>query len=219
MVAEGGTLPAGNPTPIVDRGGIIHFLYQRNYERAFYLCSDDDGATWTEARDITDAFEAFHVDYGWKVLAPGPGHAISLRSGRLLVPVWLSTGAGTEFGAGKRGHRPSCVSTVFSDDHGLTWQRGDIVVRHSSTVPNPSESVALELSDGRVLLNIRTESPRNRRLLSISPDGATGWGEPRFHEELFDPVCMASLVRYDAVPEGKSRVLFANPNSPGHSGN
>nr|CAA9249223.1 GH33 [uncultured Armatimonadetes bacterium] len=212
-LAEGGAGLAGNPTPIGDRNGAVHLLYQRDYGRAFYRRSDDDGATWSAPRDITDVFERFRPEYGWRVLAPGPGHAIQLRSGRLLVPVWLSTGEGAEFGAGRLGHRPSVVATVFSDDAGATWRRGRIVVRDSAEVRNPSESVAMEMQDGRVLLNIRSESPRSRRLVATSPDGAAGWSEPRFHDELFEPVCMASLIRVGQGPGGRNRVLFANPDS------
>ncbi len=203
-----------NPTPIVDRqSGAIHFLHQIDYERAYYLRSDDEGKTWSAPRDITDVFEAFRPDYNWKVLAPGPGHAIQLKNGRLLVPVWLSTGEGTEFGPGKRGHRPSCVATIYSDDGGATWQRGDIVVHHAEEIPNPSETLALQRHDGPVLLNIRNESPRHRRLISISEDGATGWSPPQFHDELFEPICMASLIRLSQEPQGRNRILFANPDS------
>ena len=63
---------------------------------------------------------------------------------------------------------------------------------------------------GRVMLNIRTESPRNRRIITTSSDGAAGWSEPRFDDALFDPVCCASLVRWHGKP---SALLFVNPDS------
>lgn len=45
---------ADNPTAIVDRKtGAIHFLYQVNYARCFYMRSDDDGQTFSPAVDIT----------------------------------------------------------------------------------------------------------------------------------------------------------------------
>ena len=38
----------------------------------------------------------------------------------MIVPVWLSDGSGTEMGRGYRGHRPSVVALIYSDDHGQT---------------------------------------------------------------------------------------------------
>jgi hypothetical protein len=84
---------ADNPTAIVDRKtGAVHFLYQVNYARCFYMRSDDEGQAFSPAVDITSVFEQFRPEYDWNVIAPGPGHGIQLDNGRLLVPVWLSTG-------------------------------------------------------------------------------------------------------------------------------
>ena len=137
----------------------------------------------------------------------GPGHGIQLTSGRLLIPVWLSTGEGG--GA----HRPSCVTTLYSDDAGTTWQTGEIVVNHP-TLKNPSESVAVQLKNGVVMLNIRNENPERRRAVAFSRDGAGGWTRVEFVEQLYEPTCMASSIRYPH-PSDKQRslVLFANPDS------
>lgn len=210
--------PTSNPTPIVDKNGTIHFLFQRNYERAYYIHSTDEGKTWSEPTDITYVFEKFRDKYNWKVLAPGPGHAIQLRTGRLLVPVWLCE---PKKGAPGGDHRPSCIATIYSDDAGKTWQAGDIITNHgdiaaNSTIEivNPSENVAIELADGRVMLNMRTESLNNRRLISYSPDGATNWTKPAFDDELYDPVCMASLIRISGNGDNnRKRILFVNPDS------
>ena len=207
ILVDAGKATADNPTAIIDRkSGAVHFLYQVNYARCFYMRSDDDGQTFTPAVDITSVFEQFRREYDWNVITPGPGHGIQLENGRLLVPVWLSTGG--------HSHRPSCVSMIYSDDHGVTWHRGEVVAKHSETTPNPSETVAVQLRDGRVMLNIRNESRRYRRLVAFSADGATRWTEPVFDENLFEPVCMASLVRVAPKPgETVSRILFANPDS------
>jgi sialidase-1 len=196
-----------NPVAIVDRKpGVVHFLYCVEYARCYYMRSDDDGQTFTRAVDITPAFEAFRKDYPWKVLATGPGHGIQLKNGRLLVPVWLSTGTGGN------AHRPSCVSVIYSDDAGRTWQRGDIVCADPEPL-NPSETVAVQLHDGRVMLNIRTESPRHRRAVAVSADGTTGWSKLHFDEHLPEPICMASILRLTEQPRyAKNRILFANPN-------
>ena len=93
--------------PIYDREtGAIHFLYQTDYARCFYLRSEDEGETFSEPVEITATFEAFRDEYPWRVFAPGPGHALQMDTGRLVIPVWLSTGTSGEFGPEYRGHRP-----------------------------------------------------------------------------------------------------------------
>jgi len=75
--------------------------------------------------------------------------------------------------------------------------------------------VAIELADGRVMLNMRnqTRHERRRRLraVCVSPDGARDWGPVRFDEALVEPECMANLVRLSLAPDGgKNRILFSN---------
>jgi len=200
-----GEVTVNNPVAIADRKrGRVHFLYCVEYARCYYLRSEDDGKTFSRPVDLTATFEKFRPEYDWKVIATGPGHGIQLRSGRLLIPVWLSTGAGGH------AHRPSCVSVIYSDDGGKTWERGAIVVADPNPV-NPSETVAVELADGCVLLNIRHEGQERRRAVSVSPDGVSRWSPVRFDPALPEPVCMGSLLR---LPGGKSRLLFANPHNP-----
>lgn len=209
---------ADNPAPIVDRdGSTVHLLYQVNYARVYYRRSDDAGQRWSHPVEITTVFEPYRAVYDWKVVAPGPGHGIQVRrgqhAGRLIVPVWLCKPDPTVRGGD---HRPSCVTTVYSDDGGRTWERGEIVVDTSPRVPNPSETTAVELADGRVLLNIRSESDEHRRLVTISADGATGWSEPRFDPALYEPVCFGSLLSLRYQPggtAGEDLLLFSNPDS------
>ena len=200
-LAEPGVTTYNNIVPIVDRSeGVVHFLFCSAYARAYYMRTADDGETFTEPVEITDTFERFRDEYDWKVIATGPGHGIKHSSGRLIVPVWLSDGTGGH------AHRPSIVSTIYSDDGGATWERGDVVVRHPE-LKNPSETLAAELSDGTVMLNIRNESPEHRRTVTVGPDGATGWSEIRFDEALVEPICMGSLLMVG------NALLFANPDS------
>lgn len=202
-----GGMPTSNATPIVDRNGTVHLVYQRGYANAYYTQSTDDGNTWSPAVDITYAFDAFKPEYNWQVLAPGPGHSIQLTSGRLLVPVWLCDPAKL---LPHKSHYPSRVATIYSDDTGRTWKRGAILP-DTPAVKNPSEHMAVQLTDGRVMLNIRHSTGNHRRGISYSPDGISGWTTPVLDDELYEPVCMASILRVN--DNGKPALLFSNPDT------
>jgi len=205
-----GEVTVNNPVLIVDRQkGTVHFLYCVEYMRCYYKKSEDEGKTWSAPQEITGTFEKFRKDYDWKALATGPAHGIQLKNGRLLVPVWLSTGTGGN------AHRPSALSVIYSDDHGQSWQRGDIVAVNPEPLANPNETTAVQLHDGSVLFNIRHESEQHFRAVSISADGATQWSKPALDKQLPEPVCMASLCRLTEQPAfAKNRILFANPHNP-----
>lgn len=197
-----------NPVLIADRDGPVHCLFCVEYMRCFYMRSDDDGQSFSKPVEITSTFENFRSSYDWKVLATGPDHGIQLRTGRLIVPVWLS------LGTGGHAHRPSVTATIYSDDRGRTWQAGDIAVPCTDEWINPNETIAIELADGRVMLNVRSESKAHRRLVTTSPNGATGWSTPKFDDALVEPICMAGMVRLSTADQGgRNRILFCNPDN------
>ncbi|HYI97167.1 MAG TPA: sialidase family protein [Bryobacteraceae bacterium] len=200
-LADNSDVTYNNPVAIPDRSGSVHFVFCLEYMRAFYMRSNDDGVTWSKPIEITSTFDRFRSDYDWKVLATGPGHGIQLINGRLLIPVWLSTGTGGH------AHRPSVTSIIYSDDRGRTWNRGAIAIPNTSEFINPNETAAVQLADGRVMLNARNESKQNRRLVTISKDGATGWSKPKVVDALPEPICMAGFAR-----SGKL-LLFSNPRN------
>lgn len=202
-----GEEPTDNPVPIIDKNGVIHLLYQRGYEFAYHIRSEDDGLSWSQPEDITATFSKFKTEYDWKVLAMGPGHGLRLKNGRLVVPVWL---ANSDVLTPKKSHKPSRVATIYSDDNGATWHRGELI----PDVPgftNPSETMAVELADGRVMLSIRNESSRRRRGVSYSNDGISGWSAPSYFDSLFEPTVMATIIRVN--DNGRKGFLFVNPDS------
>lgn len=210
---QAGDNTVNNPVAIADiESGAVHFLYCLEYCRCFSMRSDDEGETWSEPVEITAAFELFRKDYDWKVIATGPGHGIQLthgpHKGRLVVPIWMS------LGTGGHAHRPSVTSTIYSDDHGKTWQRGDIAIPDQPPYRYPNETAAVQLANGNVLLNARSESGAHRRIQTNSKDGATGWTKPVFNDQLLEPICMGSLVRFSRKPDhDRNRILFANPHN------
>ena len=204
--AEGGEREqtVNNPVAIVDREtGAIEFLYCINYARCYSMRSIDDGLTWSAPVDITASFEPFRAKVDWKVIATGPGHGIQIKSGRLVVPIWLAYG--------KEGdHGPSAAASIFSDDHGKTWQAGDLCLPNEGDFGNPNETMITELSDGRVMLVSRSASKANRKIITTSPDGARNWTKPIFHEQLWEPICMASIVAHPSKP---GTLIFSNPHT------
>ena len=191
-----------NPVAIVDHDtGAVEFLYCVNYARCFSIRSTDDGISWSKPVEITEAFEPFRKHYDWKVIATGPGHGIQLAGGRMVVPVWLAYG-------GIGDHGPSAAATIFSDDHGRTWQAGDVVMPNEGELVSPNESMLAPLSDGRVMMVSRSLSGPNRKLVAFSADGATKWTTPVFHPSLWEPRCMASLLAHPA-----GFLLFSNPHT------
>ena len=190
-----------NPVAVAEQSGnTVHFLWCRGHRQCFYRRSVDAGLTWSSTQEITYVFESFLPYYHWCVCAAGPGHGIQLRSGRLVVPVWMSAGAG---------HRPSVASTIYSDNNGATWSCGQIL-KGSEIFVNPNETTVAELSYGGVLASFRHESLKHRRAFATSPDGASGWDKVTFHEQLKDPICHASLARFEGENDTDGGLLLSN---------
>lgn len=205
--------PISNLVLIPDAGrGCVHGLFCHDYNRVFYIRSDDEGARFSEPREISQAMAGFREAYPWVVCATGPGHGVRHASGRLIVPVWLSDGSAHDFGPSHRGHRPSNAATIYSDDGGATWHAGAFAACHDEPAADgrrmsmPSEAALAELADGRVMINMRSQSDAERRLVSISPDGVGRWQTPWFDAALVEPVCLGSLL---GLPDGT--LLFTNP--------
>lgn len=189
---DDGENTCGNPAPVVDeQTGAIHLLMCLNNDRVFVMSSSDHGVQWSEPKEITSSVK----QSGWTWYATGPVHGIQISNGAYagrLVVACDHTGD---------------AHTIYSDDHGETWKLGGIT-EHS--VYRPNESTVAELSDGRLMLNMRCPNSDNRRLVSISEDGGLSWSTPVVDENLIDPVCQGSL--FSAVTaSGEHHLFFANP--------
>ncbi len=241
--ADHGDGPIHNFVPISDPfaprsngdRGCVHALYGHDYARLFYIRSDDDGATWSQPRDITEVAEPIRDrevnPYAWTAFAVGPGHAICKHrepaKGRLVVPAWMCA---RPMGSGDP-HRPSDLTLIYSDDHAQTWHAGPTIVKHGQLASNgtpvgtPNESTPVELADGSVTFNIRNESKPPRRLIASSDDGVANWSQPRFDDALFDPQCHGAILAVpDEQAESGTALIFTNPAAksrdlPGNWGN
>jgi len=188
-----------NPVMIACRNGLVHLLWNIDYERSFYQISRNDGLSFSEPIEITAQLLPWRKDYPWHKAVFGPCHGIELKNGRLLVPVWLCNNP-------ERRHLPSVVSTLASDDGGVSWHCGEIIRSESeSFIENLNETCVAQLSDGRVMLNMRHADPNYFRAISYSTDGLSGFTPPVLDDDLPDPICCAGLA---ASPNGD--LFFSN---------
>jgi sialidase-1 len=233
VVADNGKLQAGNPAPVVDLldpkypDGRIFLFYNtgNNHEgevrkgnglrEVWYITSTDNGNSWSNPTNITTSVHRpntpranpkYTFKQDWRSYANTPGHAIQLKQntykGRILVP------ANHSVGSPRKNFNDYQAHAFYSDDHGTTWQLSKTI-----DVLSSNESHAVELSDGRVMQNIRQQSgSQKERLVAISNDGGTSWDSTYFDSQLPSPVCQASIIEY-TTPDNHQVLLFSNPNS------
>jgi sialidase-1 len=226
-----------NVSPVVDtRTGRVVVLYNKletsewalargeGLSRIFCVFSDDHGQTWHDERDITaDVHRPYNPVYAglspaagspshraadWRVQRPTLGHAIQLRSGRLVHAGLFTAGDRTVF--------QSQNYIFWSDDSGATWQIGGILPREGL-----NEATLVELETGGLLINSRAyRNDRSEGRRAVTRAHMEGddlrFSETRLDPALTDPAVQASLLRYDwaAGANGRGRILFANPAHP-----
>jgi len=196
VVQSEGRQTIGNPAPVVDHdSGRIWLLFCRNNDRVFVTYTDDEGLTWSHRKEITPDVKC----PGWRWYATGPGHAVQLHSGRLLVPC--------DHGEGRLAvlrHHLLHAHAIYSDDGGRSWQLGGQLRGRTD------ECMAVERGDGSVYLTVRNSLFPNRRAFSVSRDGGESWSELRPQDALVGPKCQASIL---SCADGS--IIFANPAGPG----
>lgn len=149
--------------------------------------SDDDGATWSEPRELTREVK----DPAWAIASMGPGVAIHTRwgnaasaAGRIVVPGWYTRD-------GDEG------SFAFASDDG-----GETFARLALPDPITNESQLVERRDGTLVLDGRQNSGLglSTRQLFVSDDGGASWSAPTAGLAMV-PI-MASVTRYSARRDG-----------------
>lgn len=211
VVAQDGKNALNNPQAVVRSDGRILLMYQRYAEgfgekdalpgldgnricRTFTTYSDDDGATWSQPKDVTAEVKRAEATS----VASGPGIGIELKhgnhTGRLIMPMNQGP-SGNWF-----------VYAAFSDDGGETWQKGEIAPYKKKVRGWANEVQMVELSDGRLLLNARSETGNRKRKMAYSEDGGQTWTAVEDEKQLLEPECQGSLLAYN-----DSTILFCNP--------
>ena len=176
----------------------------RNILHAHVIESHDNGQTWVNPRTITDQVTAGYEGQ-WFTRFASSGEGIQLRygahAGRLIQ----------QYAVANSGSTSLMAVSVYSDDHGVTWKPG------TPSEGSADENKVVELSDGRLLLNSRTQGTAGQRLEAISYDGGQTWGPFRHNWDLTDPRNNASIIRaYPNAPQGSARarvLLFSNADS------
>ncbi|GAB2742365.1 exo-alpha-sialidase [Sinomonas soli] len=110
------------------------------------------------------------------------------------------------------GSRQIQAYSVYSDDHGKSWQMGQPV----GTAMD--ENKVVELSNGDVMLNSRDSAGGGGRKIAISHDGGATYGPVTYDHTLTDPRNNAGITRMvPDAPEGSAdakKLLFSNADNP-----
>lgn len=187
-----------DPVPLVhDNGEPVHGRFNTSLVRMksgklgqafqttghlFFQVSSNEGKSWSPAVMVHP--EGQHVAFT-------NDRAIVLESGRIVLPVYTILNGPTlperkshvqRFGATfdvTTGAMAYCYA-IFSDDEGKTWAQSENVVfvaleKGARGIYSSEEPSIVELSDGKLLMHIRTSLGRTYR--SISTDHGLTWGE------------------------------------------
>ena len=156
--------------------------------------SDDDGKTWSAPINVTSQVK----DPSWRFLLQGPGRGISMNDGTLVFPTQYIDPQGLPH-----------AGIMCSKDHGSTWTIS------APARDNTTEAQVAEVTPGVLMLNMR-DNRGGSRAVSITSDYGKTWTEhPSNRSALQEPVCMASLIKVEAIDNitGKDLLLFSNPNT------
>ncbi len=227
---NGDLVDFGEPTPVVDAETKTVFLFYGQWpdlgpdtpkhgqsvdaddgnQVVWVRSSTDNGKTWSDRKQVVYPDEPHETSDGlyWRHAGTGPGNGIqlqwqdeeALRNGRLIIPAKRS-GSRTPEG-------PATVEpfVFYSDDHGKTWQVGNV-----TPGPAAGEDEVVELTDGKVLLDAR-QSDGDFRRRHISTDGGVTWG-PNNPDNIPLTRVDGSMVRYSSqrARQEKDRILFSGP--------
>jgi len=205
----------GDPSFVLDRRtGRIFLFYAAGMRQGFagshtgvdvndpdilqadYSYSDDDGLSWRHRR-VTPMIK--RPEWGGLFAASGAGIQIvnGPHAGRLVQQYTV------------RYNGNNWAASAFSDDDGATWRMGQLVG------PGADENKSVELTDGRLMLNIRAKPYRK---VAYSDDGGESWSGMHDDTTLVDPGNNGSIIRYaDSSPPTQSSSVRSSNARTGSS--
>jgi len=193
-----------NPSAVVDPKTGRIWVYMGRWDGTspsqHVACSDDDGKTWSKAKDMSQILRA-QIKDGRRLIIPGPGSGIALTRGKYAGRLVIPMNHGAAWGP----------SVVYSDDSGKTWKPGGAL--HA----NIGESKCAELTDGSVLFVGNPGGRERRRRLTIITEGGTKNATKMWHaEELKHAGCQGAVERHSWPKDGKPGILlYSGPGSVG----
>ena len=230
VVADMGDLQLCNPAPVVDmtdpeypagRVFVFYNLGNKNEKEilngngikyCYYKTSVNGGITWSEPVDITlqvhrpnkPAIDPrFNFSEDWRYYANTPGHAIQIQSGKYRGRIFIAANHSAGEPQEAAGHY--FAHGYYSDDHGNTFKVGN-----SLDLPGSNESMAVELSHNKLMMNSRKQrGDVKARIISVSSDGGQTWDTTYFDRTLIDPVCQGSIL-LAGEKRGHNIIAFCN---------
>lgn len=195
----------GNPTAVVDQsnGRVWLFMSWNDGDhnqfgtdgfqkidawgdrKVYVSYSDNHGVSWSEPDDLTATL--LPSNYKWDAMGPGVGIQKNKTgaTGRLVIP--------------------AIGRNIYSDDHGQNWS-------YQLIPTGTSEGTVLEKLNGSLIRNDRAVSAQwelsKRRRISVGT--ITSFPAWTSHDDLLDPACQASVLRYTDSP---NRIMFLNSAS------
>lgn len=166
--------------------------------------SDDNGATWSAPVNLTGQVK--NSGEYFLGICPGRGVAVTLNDGteRIIFTVYDNGIIGW--------NAIENVSTIYSDDNGVTWHRGDdtLVV---PAVGKTSECQIVKLNNG--VLRMYARNAGDHIAYADSTDGGISWTDFVADADLTAMGnCMCSFINTSKTINGKKVILGSFPSNP-----
>ena len=176
----------------------------KNTRVPYMTYSDDDGLTWSPPKDLSESGK--NEEWGW--YATGPGVGIQLKSekykNRLVIP--CNNSFDDPENTNRDGFGYGC-NVLMSDDGGTNWRMSELIT------PEVNESQIIELTDGTLMMNMRSYNEKASRATSFSYDGGETWSEIHHAPQLVESICQGSIIQYGEYNKA-NMYLFSNPSVP-----